>query len=100
MTTVVSRRVIWPLSQTRVIFSEEELPGWTWTVSEDVWDERYGLVKRFAAREGHSRVPQKHVEDGIALGKWVSVQRAKRDALPPERRAKLEALPGWTWKVR
>jgi hypothetical protein len=78
----------------------EELRGWTWTVSEDVWDERYGLVKRFAAREGHSRVPQKHVEDGIALGKWVSVQRAKRDTLPPERRAKLEALPGWTWKVR
>lgn len=75
----------------------EELPGWSWMVSQDVWDERYGLAKRFADREGHSRVPQKHVEAGIALGSWVSVQREKREALTRERRAELEALPGWTW---
>src|SRR6202007_996324 len=73
----------------------EALPGWSWTVSQDVWDERYELVRKFAKREGHARVPQSYVENGVNIGKWVSVQRAKRDKLVPERRAKLDALPGW-----
>lgn len=75
----------------------ESLPSWTWTVSQDVWDERYEMVQAFARREGHSRVAQKHVEHGVALGSWVSTQRDKRDKLSPERRAKMEALPEWTW---
>jgi hypothetical protein len=82
--------------------SLEKLPGWTWTPSEDDWQERYALLKEFATREGHSRVPQKHVEQGIRLGVWVSVQR--RDALAgvmsQERRERLEALPGWAWDGR
>jgi hypothetical protein len=77
----------------------EELPGWTWTLSHDVWEERFAVLETFAAREGHTRVPQRHVEQGVRLGLWVSVQR--RDALAnviaPERRKRLEALPGWTW---
>ena len=80
----------------------EKLPGWTWKLSEDIWEERYELLEEFAAREGHTRVPQKHVDHGIRLGLWVSVQR--RDALanvmPPERRKRLEALPGWSWNGR
>ncbi|MEU6189654.1 Helicase associated domain protein [Nocardia sp. NPDC047038] len=75
----------------------EALPGWSWTLSQDVWDERYNLLKKYAAREGHSRVPQSHIEDGVALGSWVSVQRQKQDRLSPGRRAKLENLPGWAW---
>lgn len=75
----------------------EQLPAWSWTLSQDVWDERYELVRKYANREGHSRVPQKHVEDGIALGSWVSVQRDRQDTITSDRRAKLEALPGWTW---
>ena len=75
----------------------EALPGWTWTVSQDVWDEKYELVERFAEREGHARVPQSHVEDGVQIGTWVGVQRQKRAELPKDRRVKLEALPGWSW---
>lgn len=55
------------------------------------------MVSRFADREGHSRVPQTHVELGVPIGSWVAVQRQKRDNLPPERRVKLQKLPGWTW---
>lgn len=75
----------------------EALPGWSWTVSKDIWDERYELLRKFTNREGHAQVPQAHVEDGVNLGKWVSVQRQKRDKLTPERRAKLKAIHGWSW---
>ena len=87
------------LSPERVA-SLDALPGWTWTVSDDTWDDRYALLCAFAAREGHARVPQKHVEGTVRLGKWVSVQRLKREALPPDRHARLESVPGWWWGAR
>jgi hypothetical protein len=75
----------------------EALPGWSWTVSRDTWDQRYELLREFTDREDHSRVPQGHVESGVHLGKWLSVQREKRDKLTSEQRKRLEALPGWAW---
>lgn len=80
----------------------EELPEWTWDLSGDVWDERFALLERFAAREGHSRVPQKHVEEGVRLGQWVGVQRTnyKKGALDPDRAERLCALDGWVWDTR
>lgn len=79
----------------------ELLPKWTWTYSRDLWEERFSALEKFAAREGHARVPQKHIEDGIALGSWVSIQRcdAKANVITPERRKRLEALPGWAWHL-
>ena len=75
----------------------ESIPGWTWEVFNDGWFEKYELVKSFADRQGHARVPQSHKEDGVALGSWVTVQRGIRDTLSKERRALLEHLPGWSW---
>lgn len=47
----------------------------------------------------HGRLPQQHERfEGIALGMWVTKQRAAyKGKLKPERVAALEALPGWTW---
>jgi superfamily II DNA or RNA helicase len=75
----------------------DALPGWSWTLSQDIWDERYELLGKFADREGHARVPQNYVENGVNLGKWVGVQRQKRDKLTPERRARLDSVAGWSW---
>lgn len=75
----------------------EALPGWSWTVSRDAWDEKYEALCVFAAREGHAQVPQRHVENGTKLGSWVSDQREKRDTLAPQRRVRLEAVAGWSW---
>ncbi len=77
----------------------EALEGWTWDPHDGAWREGLDHVKRFVEREGHARVPNKHVEDGFRLGVWVNSRRTdyKRDELSPERREALEAFDGWTW---
>ena len=77
----------------------EALPGWTWNPHEDAWDVGYAHLTAFAEREGHTRVPTQYRDaDGYRLGEWVNNQRAqvRRGTLEPERRARLEAIPGWT----
>ena len=53
---------------------------------------------KFKEREGHCRVPQKHVEDGENLGKWLSQQKQVhgKGELYPERYDKLKEL-GVEW---
>ena len=77
------------------------VPGWTWSPLADRWDNGFAALKRFTAREGHTRVPKNHVEDGYALSAWVTRQRwaFPRGRLGAERIAQLEALPGWTWSM-
>lgn len=79
----------------------EELPGWSWSVHADAWERNYAALLTFVAREGHARVPTDHVEDGLSLASWVIRHRQdhKAGALPPDRAACLERLPGWTWDV-
>jgi superfamily II DNA or RNA helicase len=73
------------------------LPGWAWGANEADWERGFSYLARFVAREGDARVPQTHVEDGYFLGRWVSKQRSRRAELHPDRVARLEALPAWTW---
>ena len=60
------------------------------------WDELFGWLMRFKAREGHCRVPALHVEGTYRLGQWVNVQRSTRDTMPFERKRRLDAL-GFVW---
>ena len=75
------------------------LPSWTWHARGTSWERHYAALTRFAQREGHSRVPQSHIEDGVTLGRWVAQQRRYMSAgnLSNERAEKLARLPGWTW---
>jgi hypothetical protein len=63
-----------------------------------------GALKQFAAREGHTNVPARHVEQfaghQIRLGQWVSARRHlyRRGQLPEAYAADLEAVPGWVWE--
>jgi hypothetical protein len=80
----------------------ESLPGWIWDVKEVAWEEGFAHLVRFVEREGHGRVPQATRDEGYSLGRWVAKQRRayRNGTLDPERRARLEALSGWTWEAR
>lgn len=77
----------------------DSLPGWTWDVKSDTWEEYFGHLREFADRVGHARPPLDHIEDGRRLGRWVSSQRTarKRGKLDTTLAKRLESLPGWTW---
>ena len=66
------------------------------------WEYFYGLLGRYAQKEGHTRVPQSFTMEDVQLGSWVARQRraATQGTLSGDRKALLEGLPGWTWDAR
>lgn len=78
----------------------EALPGWVWDAVDDYWARHYQNLEGFAHRTGHARPSAGYIEGGLRLGQWVAVQRRYRDDMAPERRALLQALPGWSWNPK
>ena len=79
----------------------ELLQGWSWDALAEKWDEGFSHLKQFSEREGHCRVPALYLtKEGYRLGGWVVKQRTSHQKMSPNRRQRLEALPGWVWKVR
>jgi superfamily II DNA or RNA helicase len=79
----------------------EGLPGWVWNAQDAAWEDAFAHLERFVEREGHARVPNRHIDDGFKLGGWVTGQRHafRRGKLDPTRRTRLEALPSWVWRA-
>ena len=50
--------------------------GFIWDVLEANWEDGFRHLTIFKEREGHCRVPSRHVENGFRLGGWVETQRA------------------------
>jgi hypothetical protein len=73
----------------------EQLPP----TQEQYFDESFGMLERFAAREGHTKVPQDYSDDGKLLGVWVANIRFEQANLGLRRDwvERLEELPGWRW---
>jgi len=67
----------------------------------DTWEFWFGLLEAYVAGKGNCLVPHDHKAiDGYRLGRWVIKQRTKREIMTADRRTRLEALPGWTWKAK
>ncbi|TQE31963.1 helicase [Streptomyces ipomoeae] len=72
----------------------------------DKWAMNYEAARQFYEREGHLRVPRKHVERIVVgedqevrelrLGAWISNQRSRAATLSPERVEQLSAI-GMRW---
>ena len=79
----------------------EELPEWTWDLSGDVWDERFALLERFAARRELSSSAET-CRGRCELGQWVGVQRTnyRRSSRPPTAPNAYVPLDGWVWDTR
>lgn len=80
----------------------EAVPGWSWQPQEQAWETGLAHLELYCLREGHTLVPSDHREDGYTLGTWVREQRDRGNrtgdaGLGPERRARVEVLPGWSW---
>jgi Helicase associated domain len=98
---VARRRSQYPegsLSRDR-IRALEAVPGWTWEVLNARDREALRLVREFALREGHARVPRGYRVLGLDLGGWVVFQRRRFRAgrLPPATQRALERVPHWSW---
>ncbi|MFF4355015.1 Helicase associated domain protein [Streptomyces sp. NPDC001530] len=68
---------------------------------DDKWAANLTAARQYHAREGHLRVPRKHVErldDGteVKLGTWLDNTRRRATKLPPQRRYELNQL-GMRW---
>jgi hypothetical protein len=66
--------------------------NFVWQPREDGFDRCLSVLKQFRAREGHSNVPQNHIEEGVKLGVWVSTLRSRRSQLSAERVSQLDHL--------
>ncbi|KUM90246.1 helicase, partial [Streptomyces cellostaticus] len=71
----------------------------------DKWAMNYAAARQFFEREGHLRVPRKHVERVVGedqeerelrLGSWIGNQRSRAATLSPERVEQLSAI-GMRW---
>ena len=73
----------------------ESFPGWTWDPLTDAWED--GIIRLKEYVEKHGEIPAVHYrnKDGFRLGQWTAVQRMKCKI--PERRKRLEQIPGWFW---
>jgi superfamily II DNA or RNA helicase len=72
--------------------------GFVWRPFDSVWEMSFAALIEFKNREGHCRVPQDHIENGINLGRWVSKQRAKRKGMSIEYRQRLDDV-GFVWDI-
>ena len=75
------------------------LPGWVDHTREAGWEEGFARLAAYLT-EHRDYPPQKYREsDGYHLGAWVAKQRhtRTREKMRPDRRSRLEQLPGWSW---
>ena len=70
--------------------------GFSWNARSDQWEEGFAALRKFHAREGHCRVVERILIDGLNLTNWVRNKRHKKGKLTPGQISRLESL-GFSW---
>lgn len=86
-----------PLLSEERIRKLEEI-GFAWTLLKSAWDDGFRNLQSFREREGHCRVPVKHLEGTYSLGAWVSRLRKQKESLSSDQINKLSKL-GFVWSA-
>ena len=73
--------------------------GFIWNLRDRAREEGYSRLMKFRMREGHSYVPQHHIEGAFRLGQWVNLQRKRQKKLHTERKRRLDSI-GFVWDPR
>lgn len=64
--------------------------GFIWNAREDLWNNKFVMLKEFHKKHGHCRVPTNH--ENKVLCHWVNTLRQSRTRQSPERLKKLAEL--------
>jgi hypothetical protein len=73
----------------------EALEWWTWNQLDDAWSTKFEELVAYHAE--HGTLAPKSAPGG--LGAWVGNQRRRGARMDAERKARLDALDWWVWKV-
>jgi hypothetical protein len=74
-----------------------EALGFEWDPHATQWEVGFEHLQAFVREYGHTRVPHKYKSpDGYKLGRWTDNQRHRPNAVPADRKARLDAL-GFEW---
>jgi superfamily II DNA or RNA helicase len=71
--------------------------GFVWDTS-GAWEEGFRSLSAYQADFGTCRVPLNYVAGGFPLGRWVSIQRHRRNRLSPAQLRMLNSL-GFDWDL-
>ena len=102
---ICNRRADYAKARKRSGLTEDQIRrlnalGMIWNRVDFGFERGYASAARYAAEHGHLRVPAGYVDaEGFKLGAWLNNQRARRDALSPDDRERLENL-GLCWGNR
>jgi hypothetical protein len=68
--------------------------GIDWDLPQRTWQNYCDAAAAFYQREGHLRVPYRHLEDGLDIHNWLRIQRDGRTSgtLAEEQRAALRSM--------
>lgn len=79
----------------------QSVHGWVWDAREWQWELGFKHLNDYLEQNHDCLVPAKYLSsNGYTLGRWVNKQRSHCDKLTPDRRSRLEALPGWVWSAK
>ena len=81
------------LTQDRI--NRLEKLGFKWNIRHSIWDQNFNKLVSYKNQHSHCRVPYSYTDDPD-LGRWVVLQRARRDKLSQESIEKLNLL-GFEW---